>query len=137
MRVLSSAASSHDPTFLKSVVIRSSSDVSDTRLWLCAVRLQIDFYFYFPLPCFPFFKGIVLLSIQPGLGWPYNWSGHYGHFLSLPGVKLQFFGFQAHWLVTILTKQSWLLFAGEWINIKRPKFSIQKTPFGTCCYSDD
>jgi len=52
-------------------MIHSSSDVSDTYLWLCAVSLQIDFYF-------PFFKGVVLLSIQPGLGRSYNRSGHFG-----------------------------------------------------------
>lgn len=88
MRVLSSAASCHDPMFHKFAVTHSSSDVSDIYLWLCAVSHQIDFYFYFPRP---FFKGIVLLSIQPGLVRPYNWSGHFGeekNFLSLPGVKL-------------------------------------------------
>jgi len=91
MGFLSSAASSHNPTFLKSVVIHSSSYVSDTYLWLCAVSLEIDFYFYFPRPCFPFFTGIVLLSIWPGLGRLYNCSGHFGkekNVLPLPGVKI-------------------------------------------------
>jgi hypothetical protein len=91
MRVLSSAEGSHDPTLLKSDVIHSSSYVSDTCLWLCAVSFQIDFYFYFSPPYFPFFKGIVLLSIQPGLGRLCNWPRHFGeekNVLPLPGVKL-------------------------------------------------
>ena len=128
IRVLSSAASSHDPTFLKSVVIHSSNDVSDIYPW------------HFPPHNFPFFKVIVLLSIQPVLGRPYNWSGPFGekkNVLPLPGVKVGFFDFQAHWLITTLTKQSWPLYSGKLENIKHPKFSIQTTPFGTCHYSDE
>jgi hypothetical protein len=66
--------------------------VSDTYLWPCAISLQIKvFIFVSDLFISLFFKGIVFLSIQSGVGRPQNWSGHFGeekNVFPFPGIKL-------------------------------------------------